>query len=64
MNIGKVVFLTSGKYVGRIAKISEIIPYKMAEDRIILESNGKKFETLKKYAVVVGNEKPILKVVE
>ena len=64
MNIGKTVFLIAGKYVGRIAKILEIIPYKMAEDRIVLESNGKKFETLKKYAVVVGDEKPILKVIE
>ena len=64
MNIGKTVFLIAGKYVGRIAKILEIIPYKMSEDRIILESNGKKFETLKKYAVVIGEEKPILKVIE
>ena len=64
MNIGKTVFLIAGKYVGKVAKILEIIPYKMAEDRIVLESNGKKFETLKKYAVVIGNEKPILKVVE
>ncbi len=62
LEIGKTVMLMAGKYVGKIAKVLEIIPYKRAEDRVVLESNGTKFETLKKYAVVIGEENPIIKV--
>ncbi len=64
MSIGKVVLIVSGKYVGQIAKLEEIIPYKQAPDRVILERNGNKFETLKDYVVVVGDDAPLLKVVE
>ncbi len=64
MSIGKTVFIVSGKYVGQIAKLEEIIPYKQAPDRVVLERNGTKFETLKDYVVVVGDDTPLLKVVE
>lgn len=64
MSIGRTVFIVSGKYVGQIAKLEEIIPYKQAKDRVILERNGNKFETLKDYVVVIGDDSPELKVVE
>ncbi len=64
LGIGKTVFIVSGKYVGQIAKIEEIIPYKLAPDRVVLERNGNKFETLKDYVVVIGDNNPALKVVE
>jgi len=64
MSIGKTVFIISGKYVGQIAKLEEIIPYKFAPDSVVLERNGNKFETLKDYVVVVGDDSPEIKVVE
>jgi len=53
---GNSIFLTAGKRVGAIAKLQEI-----QESKIVFKnSSGKENITLKKYAFVVGKEKPVI----
>jgi small subunit ribosomal protein S4e len=53
------VFITDGKHVGEAAKIVDM--HRMAgstEDRVVLENQNGKFETLKRYVFVIGKEQP------
>ncbi len=53
------VYLTGGKHVGETGTIEDI------KDNLIIYKRGKnKFETLKKYAFVIGKEKPAIKIPE
>jgi small subunit ribosomal protein S4e len=59
LNLEKVnlIFLIGGKQIGQTGIIEDII-----ENRIIYRNKGHAFETLKKYAFVIGKDKPIVKV--
>jgi len=49
------IFLIDGKYIGEIGVVEDI------KGKVItFKSKNKKFETLKKYCLVVGRDKPIL----
>lgn len=54
---GATVFLTGGKHIGSVATVEDI-----KEKIMKCKSSGKVFETSKKYAYVIGKEKPLLKV--
>jgi len=50
------VFLTSGKHIGEIGKVEDIV-----KDKVIYkDQNGDLVETSKKYAFVVGNNKALI----
>ncbi|MBW2978137.1 30S ribosomal protein S4e [Candidatus Woesearchaeota archaeon] len=49
------IYLTAGKYVGSVGILQEI-----QQDKIIYKTEGKEHITLKKYAFVVGKEKPVI----
>lgn len=53
---GAVVLVTGGKNAGTIAKIKEI-----EKNRVWLEQEKKTFEVPKDYVIVVGKEKPLIK---
>ena len=50
------IFLTSGKHVGETGKIEDIAGNKI----IYKDHNGEMVETLKEYAFVIGEEKPLI----
>ena len=51
-----VVYLMEGKYTGIIAKIEDIVETKnLNPSKIICKTDNKKFETLKKYAFIIGD---------
>ena len=50
------IFLTGGKHIGGIGNVEDIIENKI----IYKDQNGNLVETSKKYAFVVGSEKPLI----
>lgn len=50
------IFLTSGKHVGETGKIEDIAGSKI----IYKDNNGELVETLKEYAFVIGEDKPVI----
>ena len=59
---GATVYITDGKHIGEVAKISEFLPMKGSNpDRILLSTKGGSFETLKKYIFVIGQDKSEIK---
>ncbi|MBD3354654.1 30S ribosomal protein S4e [Candidatus Woesearchaeota archaeon] len=53
------IYLTGGKHIGETGTVEDI------KDNLIIYKRGKKkFETLKKYAFVIGKEKPSIKLPE
>ncbi|MEM0230962.1 MAG: 30S ribosomal protein S4e [Candidatus Woesearchaeota archaeon] len=62
---GSFVFITDGKHAGEFGRIVEIIGEKsIQKTRILVESNGQKFETLTEYAFVIGEEKPLITITQ
>lgn len=57
------VYITDGTHIGEVAKVIEFKPMPGSNpDRVTLQtSDGKTFETLKKYVFVIGKEKPEIK---
>lgn len=53
---GASVMLIGGKHSGTVAKVEDII-----ENKLLFKVGTKKFETAKKYAFVIGDDKPALK---
>ncbi len=51
------VFLTGGSHIGQIGNVENI-----AEDKITFKSNKGTFETPKKFAFVIGKDKPLIQV--
>lgn len=51
----KLIYLIDGKHAGKSGTLEEI-----KEDKIIFKSKNKKFETLKKYALIIGDKKPVI----
>lgn len=62
---GALVFVNGGKHVGETAVIKDMVevegPY---PDRVILKSAGAAYETLQRFAFVVGEKKPVVKINE
>lgn len=62
---GALVFVNGGKHVGETAVIKGIVevesPY---PDRVVLKSAGVTYETLQRFAFVVGTKKPVVKINE
>ena len=50
------IFLTGGKHIGEVGNVEDIISNKI----IYKDSNNNLIETLKEYAFVVGEEKPLI----
>lgn len=63
---GAIVLVTGGKHTGEIGKISEIIISKTSNPNTVIIENSKKenFLTLKDYAFVIGEEKPVIDLLE
>jgi small subunit ribosomal protein S4e len=57
------VYIMDGRHIGELAKVSDFRPMTGSNpDRVILiNEDGEKFETLKKYIFVVGKEHPEVK---
>ena len=57
---GMLVYITDGKHIGELARISEVKAMMGSNpDRVLLTaSNGNSFETLKKYVFIIGKDKP------
>jgi small subunit ribosomal protein S4e len=54
---GNTIFLTGGKKIGTVGTVEDII-----ENKILYRKGEEVFETLKKYAFVIGNNKPLIKI--
>ncbi len=52
---GYKVLLTGGKHMGSVGSLIEV-----SGRKIIVDKDGEKYETLKRYAYVIGKEKPII----
>lgn len=57
---GSSILLTGGKHMGDLGKLEKI----ERNDIFYKSAKGKTFQTLKKYAFVVGKEKPVIKLFE
>lgn len=57
IKIGKnsIVYLTGGSHIGQTGNIKEI-----SNEKIIIKSDEGEFETLKRFAFVIGNSKPAI----
>ncbi|MBN2454627.1 30S ribosomal protein S4e [Candidatus Woesearchaeota archaeon] len=56
---GALIYLTGGEHVGTIGKVEGI-----DKARLIVKSEKSVIETMKKFAIVIGTEKPLCTVVE
>lgn len=56
---GNTVMLIAGRHIGAIAKVIDI-----QDAKIFIELDGNEIETLRKYAYVIGEKTPIIKVRE
>ena len=57
------VYITGGSYKGNIGKLQKVIPGKDCEEPKIAFSEDKhNYTTLKKYAFVIGKDKPLIEV--
>ena len=62
---GATVFITHGKYIGKTGVINSIInENNLSPTKIIFKTDDKDVETLKKYAYVIGKNKPIITLLE
>ncbi|MBW2995361.1 30S ribosomal protein S4e, partial [Candidatus Woesearchaeota archaeon] len=53
-----IAYLLSGKHVGLYGNIVKVIETKRRRDEIIIKSNSAEIRTAKRYAFVVGKDKP------
>jgi small subunit ribosomal protein S4e len=56
---GMIIFLVGGKHIGQIGNVDDILGDKI----IFINDKKEKIETLKKYAVVIGKDKPLVPIV-
>jgi small subunit ribosomal protein S4e len=56
------VLLTGGKHIGTVGNVIEIIKKKQYADQIVVKTKSEQFTTLKKYAYVIGEKEPVIKV--
>jgi len=55
------VFLNGGTHIGSIGKVKDVIKSKdLEKPRVVVEIEGKNYDTLSKYAFVIGHDKPEL----
>jgi len=58
---GTVGLITGGKHIGEIGSIKEITITKSSmPNTVVIEGEGKTFQTLKDYVFVLGKDKPII----
>ena len=50
------IYLTGGKHIGEVGKVKDIVGNRI----MYIMENGDVAETLKKYAFVVGEDKPVI----
>ena len=55
--LGNIVYMMSGNHVGKYGVLKEIVKGENTT-KIIVESKDGAFETLKKYAIIIGEKKP------
>jgi small subunit ribosomal protein S4e len=55
---GSIVYLISGKHVGEFGSLVKVIETKRRRDEIIIKSGNQEIRTAKRYAFVVGEDKP------
>lgn len=56
---GNLIYLTGGKYIGDIGTVEDI-----KEDKIMFKIGNESVETSKRYAFVIGKEKPIVMIIK
>jgi small subunit ribosomal protein S4e len=56
------VLVIKGVHAGEIAKVQDFKRVEGSPEKIVLKKGKEKFETLRKYALVIGKEKPEVKV--
>jgi len=56
---GALIYLLGGKYIGTLGTME-----KADDDEITFTANGQSITTAKRYALVVGKDKPVLKVIK
>ena len=61
---GAFVYIIDGKQIGDFGVIESISKPSLHQQKIICSRGKEKFETLKKYAFVIGKEKPIISLPE
>ena len=59
---GVAVLLTGGKHVGATGNVVEIINRKLYPDQIVVKTKSEQFITLKRYAFVIGEKEPLIKI--
>lgn len=59
---GVPVMLTGGRHIGAIGKIVEIIPKKLYGDQIVVKTKDEQFTTLRRFAFVLGETEPLVKI--
>lgn len=59
---GASVLLTGGKHKGYVGNIVQIIARKLQDDKVVVRTPKGEFKTSKKYAFVIGDDKPIINV--
>lgn len=68
LDIGKMVIVIDGRNVGRIGKIINIERYEGKRRRYSLvtieDLNGHRFQTILDYVMVIGEDKPVIKISE
>lgn len=65
LEAGNTALIVKGKNAGDIVKIKELVVKKSKElDKVVCEMDNKKLEVIQEYILVVGEETPIIKVVE
>lgn len=62
MKKGATILLVGGKHIGVSGQIVDIIKKKIVPDEAIIKTKQEQFSTLKKYAYVIGEEKPLIKI--
>jgi small subunit ribosomal protein S4e len=56
---GNLVYMTAGKHVGEIGQVREI-----KGERIVVKTKESEFETLRRYGLVIGKDKPVISLIK
>jgi small subunit ribosomal protein S4e len=62
MKKGAIIKLAGGKHIGMTGEIVDIVLKKLMSDELIIKTKKEQFITLMKYAYVIGETKPLIKV--
>ncbi|MBW2987743.1 30S ribosomal protein S4e [Candidatus Woesearchaeota archaeon] len=62
MKKGAIIKLAGGKHTGISGEIVDVVRKKLIQDELIIKTKKEQFSTLMKYAYVIGENKPMIKV--